>query len=207
MSKQPNQSNAPHRVLPPPAVDRVFARLVAIYGVQAVAAKYDGIDPAERGATWGSALGRASWVEHRQSCDLKAIGEALEQLATDGGAWPPALPELVDRVERVMQRPGRNHLALPMPRRTPEEIERGRQRMDELKALLARRPSRTAPTREPGSDDEPAPGSAACTCWVGLLRAETLCPSCSGWLRNRQAVRYAADGTAPAIADQLRDAA
>lgn len=183
MSKQ---SNAPHRVLPPLAVDRVFARLVAIYGVQAVAAKYDGIDPVERAATWGSALGRATWVEHSQAFDGHAIAEALEKLAADGGAWPPSLPELVERVERVMQRPGRNVLKLPVPRRTAEELARGAEHLAGIKALLGKRIARgvAGRSREPGADDEPPAPPAACTCFVGLQRSETLCPACSAFRRG-----------------------
>lgn len=167
----------PPPVLPSAAIDRLFARFVAIYGAQKMAGAWGNVDVAERNATWAAALGRFA---------LDVVRDAVLDLAEKGTGWPPALPEFVDLCERHDQRPGR-HLALPVPGRTSEDLELGREQMGAIRSLLAaavkRPPSgRAAPARVPGSDDEPLPppSTAACTCWVGLKRSPTLCPTCAG---------------------------
>lgn len=123
------QTNPSARALPPEAVDRLFARFVAIYGAQKMAAAWGNVDPAERNATWLEALSRFP---------LDVIGDAVRELAEDGGSWPPTLPEFVDRCERHEQRPGRNVRALPVPRRTEREISYGAEQMRRIREMLAR---------------------------------------------------------------------
>lgn len=201
MSNPQSQPQAERRALPPAAVDRLFARLLAIYGVQKVAAAWGEVDIAERNATWAAALGRFG---------LDVIADALAELAEGGGSWPPTLPEFCDRCERHDQRPGRR-LSLPVPRRTADDLARGREQMDRLKAMLSgalKRPRPGAqPSRVPGADDEPPPAPAACRCWVGMQRSATLCESCAAFRRHRALMDRLRDGTADAVAEQLRDAA
>lgn len=116
----------------------MFARLVAIFGAQRMAAAWGNVDVVERNAVWSRAIGRAVWSDARGGFDLESIGAALDELAAEPTSWPPSSGEFADACARFAQRPGRNVLALPVPKRTPEEIARGRQRMDEIKAMLGR---------------------------------------------------------------------
>ena len=168
--------------LPSAVVDRVFKRLNAVYGVQRMAAAWAGVPEAERAAAWGGAIGRAVWVPHAKQFDLGSIGAVLDELADQPTAWPPTAGEFADCCARFAQRPGRNLRALPIPRRTEADLERGRAHMDRIKGLL-RRPARAAGAREPGCDDEPTlppVTTQACTCWVGMQRrTENPCPACT----------------------------
>jgi len=121
--------------LPSAAVDRVFARLLAIFGAQRTAAAWDAVPQADRMAVWSTAIGRAVWCRQRQAFDLQAVADALDELAAEPTSWLPSSGEFADRCERHAQRPGRR-LALPVPGRTADEIEAGRKRMDEIKAML-----------------------------------------------------------------------
>lgn len=199
-----SQTQAP-AALPSAAVDRLFARFVAIYGAQKMAGAWANVDPIERCAVWSEALGRF---------DLQAIGDAVRELAEDGTGWPPTLPEFVAMVQAQRAPvPAAHRPALPVPNRTAADLAAGRAQMDRLKAMLGgalRRQGSAGPSREPGSDDEPLPASAApaaCRCWVGLVRSPTLCESCSAFRRNRATMDSLRDGTAERMAEQLRDAA
>lgn len=203
-------------VLPSAAVDRVFERMLAIFGVQRMAAAWGDVPADERRAVWGAAVARAVWSPEPAPggrFDLESIGAALDELAAEPTSWPPSSGEFADRCERFAQRPGRRLPALPVPRRTEAELQRGREQMDRIKAMLAgtlRRPRAAGPSREPGSDDEPLPAPAApatCRCWVGLVRSPTLCESCAAFRRNRATMDSLRDGTAERMAEQLRDAA
>ncbi|MBP6564136.1 MAG: hypothetical protein KA200_00835 [Burkholderiales bacterium] len=165
--------------LPSAAVDRVFERLNAIFGVQRMAAAWGGVPPDERRAVWGGAIGRAVWAPALNRFNLDSIRAALDELAEQPTSWPPSSGEFADRCARFAQRPGRSLLALPVPKRTDEDLARGRVHMDRIKAMLNRR-APAAEAREPGCDDEPLPPitTPACTCWTGCVRAETLCPTC-----------------------------
>jgi len=121
-----SQTKPQRPALPPVAVDRLFARFLAIYGAQKFASAWGNVDVVERNATWSDALGRF---------DLAVIGEAVRDLAEHGSGWPPSCGEFVDRCERFDQRPGRR-IALPVPRRTEAEIAAGREQMDRIKSML-----------------------------------------------------------------------
>jgi hypothetical protein len=172
----------------------VFERMLAIFGAQRMTAAWGDVPADERRAVWGAAIGAAVWSPVRGSYDLQSVGAALDELAAEPTTWPPSSGEFADRCQRFAQRPGRSVRALPVPRRTAEDIARGREHMDALRATLGRR--RGAASRVPGEDDEPPPPPPACTCWTGLVRAETLCAACATFRRNRDAVRMATDGTA-----------
>jgi hypothetical protein len=181
------QSHQPRPDLPPAAIDRLFARLLAIFGAQRIAGAWGNVDPVERNAVWSQAIGRAVWSPLGGGrYDLQAVADALDELAGEPTSWPPTCGEFADRCERHAQRPGRR-LALPVPNRTAEDIERGREQMARIKAMLGRAMKRPASTdtepREPGSDDEPLPPRAtpACTCWTGSVRKPELCDACAGF--------------------------
>lgn len=129
-----SQSSRPP-ALPSAAVDRVFARLLAIFGAQRTAAAWESVPQADRIAVWANAIGRAVWSRQQQTFDLQAIADALDELAAEPTAWPPSSGEFSDRCERHAQRPGKR-LALPVPNRTAKEIAEGREQMDRIKAML-----------------------------------------------------------------------
>lgn len=131
-------SNPSRPALPPAAVDRVFARLDAIFGVQRMAAAWGGVPHDERREVWGGAIGRAVWSPATQRYDLDSIGAALDELAGEATPWPPSCGEFADRCARFAQRPGRNLKALPVPKRTDAEIAAGREQMDRIRGLLRR---------------------------------------------------------------------
>lgn len=133
-----NSSKPMRPDLPPAAVDRVFVRMTAIFGVQRMTAAWHDVKDAERHAVWAGAIGRAVWSDSTQRFDLDSIGAALDELADQPLGWPPTAGEFADRCARFAQRPGRNVLALPVPNRTPEQLAVGRERMDQLKAMLAK---------------------------------------------------------------------
>lgn len=179
----PQQPSEPTRpALPTAVVDRVFARLVATFGAQRMVAAWGSVDERERAAVWTGAIGRAVWSPHLQRYDLESVAAALDELAGQPTAWPPSSGEFADRCARFAQRPGRNLRALPVPRRTEAELERGRAHVDRLKGLL-RQPGHAAGDREPGCDDEPTlppVTTPACTSWVGMQRrTENPCPACA----------------------------
>jgi hypothetical protein len=141
--------------LPPAAVDRVFARMLAIFGVQRMTAAWGDVPAEERHAVWGGAIARAVWSQSTGRYDLTSIGDALDELASDPSTWPPSSGEFADRCERFAQRPGRNLLALPVPRRTEADLEYGREQMAKIRAMLASATKRVpARSRVPGEDDE-----------------------------------------------------
>jgi hypothetical protein len=176
MSKQPP--------VPPAWVADLFRRFAVLYGAQRMAVMYpDEQVPAVV----------AEWARELAAFPPAVVGAAVESLPKRERAWPPTLPEFVAIVREHKLAP-EHRRALPVPRRSADDIARGREHMDALRALLGRR--RGAQSRVPGEDDEPPPPPPACTCWTGLVRAETLCQACVTWRRNRDAVRMANDGTA-----------
>jgi hypothetical protein len=176
---------------PAAAVDRVFDRLVAMFGVQRMAGAWGGVPAETRHEVWGKAIARAVWSEAR-GYDLEAVREALEELASTETRGPPSSGEFATICERHAQRPGRQVRALPGLARTPEEIAGGAEQLRQLRMMLAtavkRMPAKYAAPREPGADDEPVP-EPACTCWVGIVRKPTKCPACveHGSMLERQA--------------------
>mgnify|MGYP000942243400 CR=1 FL=1 len=192
-----NQPNPPRPDLPQAAVDRVFRRLNAVYGVQRMAAAWAGVPEDERAAVWGRAIGRAVW--NGTTFDLQAVADALDELGAEASPWPPSSGEFAERCARLAQRPGRV-LALPVPARSEAEIARGREHMDRIRGMLGRAADRMVASdaraaREPGADYEPLvstpPTSPGCTCGVGLTRAPCLCPVCRGYAATREAVSAA----------------
>ena len=131
----PQQPTRPD--LPPAAVDRLFARLLAIFGAQRIAGAWGNVPVDERNAVWSRAIGNAIWSPLGGGrYDLQAVADALEELAGEPTSWPPSSGEFADRCRRHAERPGRRP-ALPVPSRTPEDIAAGRERMAKIKAMLA----------------------------------------------------------------------
>lgn len=168
--------------LPTAWIERIFERFALTYGHQKLAAMWTGADPERVKSAWAEKLG---------GYPRDALAGAVQSVADAHPSWPPTLGEFC---ELVRAKTGVQHRrALPVPRRTATDLERGREHMEAIRALVGRRRPAAA-TREPGCDDEPPPAPPACTCWTGLQRAETLCEACVAFTRNsiRRSLRGAA---------------
>jgi hypothetical protein len=181
--------------VPPAWVADLFRRFAVLYGAQRMAVMYPDEALAETVSVWSAEL-----AKHPR----EAVAGAITELPRRERAWPPTLPEFLALVAECKPAP-EHRRALPVPRRTADEIARGRERMDAIKALVGRRPA--AASRVPGEDDEPPPPPPACTCWTGLKRAEVLCEACAGFRRSRARMDALRDGTAEEMVRQVRDAA
>lgn len=170
----------------------LFRRFRVMFGAQRMAAQYPDLDEAI--ALWADELGRY---------DARAVGAAVEALAKLDRAWPPTIGEFVALVQAQAERPSLKAPSLPVPRRTPEEVAAGRERLDAMLASLGRRlrpPAANVPrSRVPGEDDEQAPSAQApaCRCWVGRMRSTTPCEACAAFARGPVAVRAVLQGSDP----------
>lgn len=84
----------PLKSIPDAWVDKLFARLAAIYGSQKIGAMWIDADMAEVKVAWGQALAKYPPA---------ALGAALLELPETGGAWPPTLPEFVTLVREAAE--------------------------------------------------------------------------------------------------------
>lgn len=109
-------------------VGRLFDRMGAIYGVQKMSSMWTGVDPAEV---------RRRWARTLSNYPLAALRMAAESIAEECGPWPPTLTEFVALVRSKMDVPAHRR-ALPVPKRTDAEIERGAHEMAKIRALLAK---------------------------------------------------------------------
>jgi hypothetical protein len=101
------------------AIDRLFARFIAIYGAQKTATAWGNGDADERALVWHQALSKYP---------MAVVGDALRELAETGTGWPPTLPEFVALVKAKMPQP--MHMkALPVPDRTADEVAAGAAQM------------------------------------------------------------------------------
>lgn len=113
--------------LPAEWVNRLFARMVAIYGSQKVGAMWEDSDIESVKAVWGQALGRFQ---------PGSIGGAIQRLIDSGNGWPPTLPEFVELCRQSAH--DRNTAALLKlpPARTDNET--AKRKVAELMANLAK---------------------------------------------------------------------
>lgn len=169
-------------------IEGLFQRLVLLYGTQRLAATLFVDAPA--------AVVKAAWRERLARFTDEAIAGALGRLEAEPGAWPPNLVRFSQLCDAATPRK-RWQPALPEPKRTPEQLARGREHLERIRSLMGRA-ARRAPSsqgdplleREPGCDDEPT-ATPACTCAVGLQRAPGLCPACATWAIRRGEVAAA----------------
>jgi len=120
--------------LPTRAVDRIFARFVAMFGVAAVQRMW-GCKEDELGAikgVWADSLGRFS---------LEQILAGLRALEDSGATFPPTLPEFVALCKRRPPPVVAAHqpFALPAPR-TDGDIAAARDKVERLVATVGREP-------------------------------------------------------------------
>jgi hypothetical protein len=111
------------------AIDRLFARFIAIYGAQKTAAAWGNGDADERALVWHQALAKYP---------MSAVGDALRELAETGTGWPPTLPEFVALVKAKMPQP--MHMkALPLPDRTADEVAAGAAQMAAIRESVGQK--------------------------------------------------------------------
>lgn len=114
--------------LPTQWVERIFARFHVLYGVQKLGAMWTGTDIEEVKRVWAESLGRYP---------REALSAAVLALPEEHGAWPPTLPEFVALVRAKAEPvPAMHRPALPVPKRTAEEIAAGAAQMDRIRQML-----------------------------------------------------------------------
>lgn len=121
-----------HNPLPAALIERLFSRLIAIYGTQKIAPMWAGADLDEVKAVWAQDLGRF---------EPPTIGAGIQALIDSGSQWPPNLPEFVEicrkcAIERETTKPPA--LALPAPGGSYTDDETARANMARVKAMLAK---------------------------------------------------------------------
>lgn len=122
MSRQQTQP------LPDSWVLRLFARFAEVYGSQKTAAMWGDVGVDSLVPVWAEALGRF---------DAATLGAAVRAMPERDSAWPPTLPEFVAMCRDQRVRP--EHMpALPVPKRTPEEIAAGAEQMQRIREMLGR---------------------------------------------------------------------
>lgn len=154
--------------LPAAWVERIFERMALAYGVQKTASMWTGVDPQAVKSAWAEALGRFP---------RDALSAAVLSVQDEHPSWPPTLGEFCALVSSKVS-PPEHRRALPVPRRTNDEIAAGRQQMDAIKALLKRGVKRV----DEAEERTPPP---ACRCYVGQQRAETMCDACREFVAMR----------------------
>jgi len=100
-------------------VDKLFLWFTTIYGSQKMMTAWDNVPAPERAAVWARTLGKFP---------PKTVYAAMHELAENGTAWPPTLPEFVALVRAKLPQP--MHMkALPLPDRTADEVAAGAAQM------------------------------------------------------------------------------
>ena len=162
-------SNLSCPVLPDRAIERLFSRFGAIYGHTAMDRHWAGTPLEDVKSAWAEALGRFGYED---------LLRGIRALQDCGKPFPPSLPEFVALCKPPAAPPPEHRRALPVPRRTDDEIAAGRAQMDAIKALLRRGVKRMDESEE----RTPPP---ACRCYVGQQRAETMCDACREFVAAR----------------------
>lgn len=123
--------------LPARAVDRLFARFVAMFGVGAMQRMWGDTPMESVKATWGDALGR---------CTLDQIVAGLRHLEQSGATFPPSLPEFVAACRRKPEpTPAAHRPLLAPPPRTSQEIAAGHALAQRIARDVAQRSGRGDP--------------------------------------------------------------
>jgi hypothetical protein len=107
-------------------VRRLFARFAELYGAQKVAAMWGDVTIDALSPVWAKAL---------SVYDVKTVAAAVHALPHRESAWPPTLPEFT-ALCREQIKPAAHRPALPVPKRTAEEIAAGAAQMDRIRQML-----------------------------------------------------------------------
>ena len=111
------------------AIDRLFARFIAIYGAQKTATAWGNGDADERALVWHQALAKYP---------MAVVGDALRELAETGSGWPPTLPEFVALVKAKLP-VAAHQKALPVPDRTADEVAAGAVQMAAIRESVGQK--------------------------------------------------------------------
>ena len=108
-------------------VDKLFLWFTTIYGSQKMLTAWDNVPGPERAAVWSRTLGKFP---------AKTVYAAMHDLAENGSAWPPTLPEFVQLVKSKMP-VAAHQKALPVPNRTRDEIAAGAAQMAAIRDTVS----------------------------------------------------------------------
>jgi hypothetical protein len=100
--------------------------MTAIYGAQKMAAVWTDVDADEIRRTWQMTLSKYP---------RDALRAAADAMGDECGQWPPTLTEFVALVRGKILAP-EHRPALPVPKRTPEEIAAGAEQMARIRQMI-----------------------------------------------------------------------
>lgn len=109
-------------------VERLFDRLVLIFGAQKVGAMWDGVEDRSEVVS--------IWAEQLSRFQPQTIGAALQSVIDSGREWPPTLPEFVGmcRDAAVVRS---NAAGIPyQPTQTDQDVARAN--LDRIRSMLSR---------------------------------------------------------------------
>jgi hypothetical protein len=131
--------NPTSHALPERVIERLFDRFTGMYGQGAMSRMWLDTPLDEVKAVWAQSLGRFS---------LDELRNGLRNLEASGKAFPPSLPEFVVACRQKPETvPEMHRPALPVPKRTPEQVAAGAQKLAAAKAAVV------AATRRNGDRD------------------------------------------------------
>ena len=108
------------------AIGRLFDRMSAVWGAQKMSSMWTGASPDEVRRTWARTLSRYP---------PQALRAAADAMGDECGQWPPTLTEFVTLVRSKIPAP-EHRPALPVPKRTPEEIAAGAEQMARIRQMI-----------------------------------------------------------------------
>lgn len=117
-------SNINCPALPERAVERLFARFVAMFGQSAMQRMWLDAPLAEVKSAWADSLSRFTMDE---------LLRGIRNLEDEGRSFPPTLPEFIAACRRKAETtPPEHRPLLPLPARTAEEVAAGKAITDRI---------------------------------------------------------------------------
>ena len=120
--------NPTSHALPERVIERLFERFTGMYGQGAMSRMWLETPLHEVKAVWGHSLARFT---------LDELHNGLRNLESAGKPFPPSLPEFVAACKHKAEPvPAMHRPALPVPKRTPEEVAAGAEQMRKIRSML-----------------------------------------------------------------------
>jgi hypothetical protein len=130
-------SNLNSPALPERAIERLFARFVAMFGQSAMQRMWLDVPLDEVKGAWADSLSRFTVDE---------LLRGLRNIEADGRSFPPTLPEFMAACRRKAESvPAMHRPALAPPPRTAEEIAAGKALADRIAREVRAKPAQTNP--------------------------------------------------------------